>query len=568
MTLFSRKHIDFLLHEVSDLPELLKEEYFSGHDRETADMVLDTAFEIAQKEIEPHFVDSDQKEANYENGEVKVHPGVHGFVKSQAESGLLSATFPEEVGGSQLPESVAGAAAFIELCHSNSFPMYTDLLSGCVKLINSFGTTEQKETYISKMLTANWMGTMCLTEPQAGSSLAEINTKATPQNDGTYKIDGQKIFISAGDHDITENIIHLVLARIDGAPAGAKGISLFIVPKNNPKNCSESNDVKTIGLFHKMGQKATPAVHLAFGAEGKCTGYLLGKPNQGLPQMFKMMNSSRLGVGLTGLALSSAAYYTSNQYAHERKQGRIPGGNENVLIAEHPDVKRMLLKQKAIHEGGLALFIQVYSYLDWQKAGKEIEKYAALTELLTPVCKFYGSDQGYHSVNEGLQVLGGYGYTSDFPLEQMARDVRILSIYEGTNGIQAQAVLGRQVQVNGGAPFQLLRAEIEKTLSHLNDSCLFKRDFETSFKKLQQVTSTLLSKQNPTELLADATLYTEFLSLICVGWQWLKMSLATEQMDTEFNESFKQTIGYFFRYEFTKCLYLSEILLKENKITV
>jgi butyryl-CoA dehydrogenase len=568
LKLFSRKYIDFLLHEVSDLPHLLKEEYFSGHNAETTDMVLDTALEISKKEIEPYFTDSDRNEPAFEDGKVKVHPGVHGFVKSQAETGLLSATFPEETGGSQLPETVAGAASFIEFCYSNSFPMYTDLLIGCVKLISEFGTPEQKKTYVQKMLSAEWMGTMCLTEPQAGSSLSEISTRAIPQADGLYKIEGQKIFISAGDHDITENIVHLVLARIEGAPAGAKGISLFIVPKNKPENCAESNDVKTIGLFHKMGQKATPAVHLAFGAEGNCTGYLLGQPNQGLPQMFKMMNSSRLAVGLAGLALSSAAYYTSNQYAHERRQGRLPIGKENVVIAKHPDVKRMLLKQKAIHEGGLALFIQVYGYLDWQKAGKEVEKYAALTELLTPVCKFYGSEQGLHSVNEGLQVLGGYGYTCDFPLEQMARDVRILSIYEGTNGIQAQAILGRQVQVNGGASFKLLQGEIEKTLHLLSNSEAFLGDFEKSFEKLKVVTSTLLNKQNPKELLADATLYAEFFGLICVGWQWLKMSLFSEKMDSAFKTSFEETMGYFFRYEFPKCLYLNEILLKENKITV
>lgn len=568
MSLFSRKFIDFVLHEVSDLPQLLKEEYFAGHDRETADMVLDTAFEIAQKEIKPHFTDSDHNEAIFENGQVRVHPGISGFVKSQAESGLLSATFPEEIGGSQLPETVAAAASFIELCYSNSFPMYTDLLAGCVKLINSFGSDDQKKTFIPKMLSGEWLGTMCLTEPQAGSSLSEINTKAIPRPEGAYAIEGQKIFISAGDHDLTENIVHLVLARIEGAPAGAKGISLFIVPKSNPSDCRESNDVKTIGLFHKMGQKATPAVHLAFGSNGNCTGYLLGKPNRGLPQMFKMMNSSRLGVGLTGLALSSAAYYTSYQYAHERRQGRLPGGKEIVRIAQHADVVRMLLRQKAIHEGGLALFIQVYNYLDWQKAGKEMEKYATLTELLTPVCKFYGSEQGVQSVNEGLQVLGGYGYTRDFPLEQMARDVRILSIYEGTSGIQAQALLGRQVQANSGASFKILQSEIEDTLNAVDDSLHYKGIFEEAFEQLKKVTSTLLSKQTPEELLADATVYAEFFSLVCVGWQWLKMNLSSDKMDADFKASFGQTMGYFFRYEFTKCLYLSEILLKENKITV
>ncbi len=574
MKLYAGQHIRFLLKEVVHLKELLQHHYFSSHDEASAEMILDVADTLAEKYLLPVFKEGDRAPASWENGKVQTHPGVKEFVKNYAESGLLAARLPMESGGLQVPQSLLAAAEFIQLCSHNSLPMFTDLVKGCADLIESFGTTKQKETYLPEMLAGKWMATMCLTEPQAGSSLSEISTTAYKQEDGTYLIEGQKIFISAGDQDFSENIIHLVLARIKGAPAGVKGISLFIVPKNNPEECTLPNDVKTIGIFHKMGQKATPAVHLAFGENGNCRGYLLGEPDCGLIQMFQMMNGSRLGVGLTGIALSSAAYHHALQYAKERVQGRGLKTNEPVAIIQHPDVRRMLLTQKVIYEGGLALHLQCYRYLDLVKAGFDASRHAALLELLTPVCKTYGSEMGIKSVNLGLQVLGGYGYTEDFPLEQMARDVRILSIYEGTTAIQSLALLGRQVPVNNGESLNWLLAEMAETRQAAAGIDSLRKElelFEEGLAELERINRQLflVAKDKGAEnYLAEATSYMEFFGLICLGWQWLKMGVALQNQPETYRNSLRQSLRFFYTYEFTRINYLSEVILNTEGLTL
>ena len=468
MQLYSRKNIDFILHEVLEVEELCKDDYFQNHSKETFDLVLDMTDEISQKTSLPAFVDSDRNQPQLIEGQVKVHLGLHTFVKAYADAGMIASTFDESFDGQQLPKTIYAASEYIGMSAHNSFMMFTDLANGCANLIATFGNPEQKELYVSKLLSAEWLSSMCLTEPQAGSSLSDVATKATPNTDGTYKISGQKVFISAGDHDITPNIIHLVLARIEGAPAGVKGISLFIVPKNRVEDLNKSNDVTSIGIYHKMGQKATPAMHLSFGEKDNCIGYLLGEPHQGLTQMFKMMNGARLGVGMTGIACASAAYYHSLKYAQERIQGKRLDNSQKPVpakIIEHPDVRRMLFKQKAIIEGGLAFMLQCYFYIDKTRINPEKKAYYdTLLELLTPVAKTFGAEMGIVSVNQGLQVLGGYGYTEDFPLEQLARDVRICSIYEGTTGIQSLALLGREVFRNDKIALKYWLSEVETTL--------------------------------------------------------------------------------------------------------
>ena len=359
------------------------------------------------------------------------------IISEFSKSGLLASTFDEKQGGIQLPSMVFAAADFIIGNAHNGFEMFTSLSKGGAKLIDTFGSKELKERYLNKILVGEWTATMCLTEAQAGSSLSNITTTAYPNSDGTFKIKGQKIFISAGDHDITENIVHLVLARIAGAPAGVKGISLFAVPKkriSQGNNSLISNDVTSVGLYHKMGQRCTPTLHLEFGNEDNCEGHIVGAPNMGLTYMFQMMNSFRIGVGLAGSYIATAAYYASLQYAHERQQGRRLNNKDLTSsptpIINHPDVRRMLFLQKAIAEGTLALVMQCNKYADLESVseGDERERFHDLLELLTPVVKTYGAEMGAVAVNNGLQVLGGYGYTEDFILEQLARDIRIMSL--------------------------------------------------------------------------------------------------------------------------------------------
>lgn len=584
MQLYSRRNIDFILHEVLKVEELCEDDYFKNHSKETFDLVLDIADEISQKTSLPAFVDSDRNQPQLIEGQVSVHSGVHTFVKTYADVGMISATFDETFDGQQLPKTVYAASEYIGMSAHNSFMMFTDLANGCANLIATFGTQEQKDQYVTKLLSAEWLSSMCLTEPQAGSSLSDVGTKAIPQTDGTYKISGQKVFISAGDHDITPNIIHLVLARIEGAPAGVKGISLFIVPKNRVDDLQVSNDVTSIGIYHKMGQKATPAMHLAFGENDNCIGYLLGEPNHGLTQMFKMMNSARLGVGMTGIACASAAYHHSLKYAKERIQGKRLDENLKLVpakIIEHPDVRRMLFKQKAIVEGGLAFMLQCYFYIDQTRVNPDKKTYYdTLLELLTPVAKTFGAEMGIVSVNQGLQVLGGYGYTEDFPLEQLARDVRICSIYEGTTGIQSLALLGREVFRNDKIALKYWHSEVEVTLEKVRNEPKLKPfldDFEQKrslFKKVNGHLEKLLKEENAEIFLKDATAYMELFGLLNSAWQWLKMAeiaqLKINMSDSEskFYVSKIETMKFFFKYELRKVDQLAEILFQMDNLTI
>jgi alkylation response protein AidB-like acyl-CoA dehydrogenase len=598
---FSRRNIDFTLFEVLNVADLTKYEYYNAHDRETFSMVLDASTDIAEKIMKPAFVDADRHQPELIDGQVKVHQGIHDYFKAFSESGLLAAAFPFEFGGQQLPKVVSAAAESICGSANNSFVMYPDLTKGAANLIITYGTDAQKAQYAHKMLSGEWMGTMCLTETQAGSSLSDVATMAYPQADGTYKIKGQKIFISAGDHDVTNNIIHLVLARIEGAPKGTKGISLFIVPKmrentdgtsrNSREGVLESNDVDSIGIYHKMGQKATPAMHLGFGEKNDCIGYLLGQENRGLPHMFLMMNGARLGVGMGGIHIASAAYYASLQYAMERPQGRRLNEKnalgEPITIVHHPDVRRMLLLQKAIVEGGLGFILQCYTYLDLEKAHHDdpsvSQHYNDLLELLTPVAKTFGAEMGIVAVNQGLQVLGGYGYTEDFILEQLARDVRIMSLYEGTTGIQAQAILGRQIPRNGGKAVDIWLNEVQKDIDAAQAHEALKpyaAKLTTQIADWKNTTQHLLSiamKGDAEVYLSDANLYLELFGILNVAWMWLKQAtVAQKALDTQnpsgdehqFYASKIHTMQFYFHYELPRIQGLTTRLMDETVLTV
>ena len=594
MKTFSRRNLNFMIHEVLKAEELTQYPYFQDHSAETFDMVLDAATDVAEKILQPMFVDSDRNQPELKNGVVNVHPNIGKYLEAVGPSGLMAAPFKYEFGGQQLPEVVDAAKAFILGSAHNSAVMFTGLTAGSAHLIMAFGSPELQATYVEKMLNCEWTGTMCLTEPQAGSALADVQTMAYPQADGSYKIKGQKVFISAGEHDQRDNIIHLVLARIEGAPKGTKGISLMVVPKKRQGSNGTfdvDNDVTPTGIYHKMGQKATPAMHLTFGEKDDCIGYLVGEPHKGLSYMFQMMNESRLGVGMCGAYIASAAYYASLQYAKERPQGRRLN-NKNpeegpTLIINHPDVKRLLLSQKAIMEGSLALIMECARYADLLKVSTdpdEKEKYDLLLDLLTPVAKTYPAEEGIRSVSDGLQVFGGYGYTEDFPLEQMYRDIRITSIYEGTTAIQSLDLLGRKVTAKSGKSMQLLAAEVMQTIaaaSTFDELKPYADKLADEMKRMQKVTMHLLGlamKGDYEVFLADSKLYMDFFGIVSIAWQWLKQATVAKQAlvtqsslsaeDVTFYESKLHTMKFFFHYEVPKNLGLEARLLDTELLTV
>jgi alkylation response protein AidB-like acyl-CoA dehydrogenase len=591
---YSRRNLDFMLKEVLNVGELTKYPYFQDYTPDMFDMVLDTAEEIADKIMRPAYVDSDRNQPELVNGQVKVHPAVKDYVKAMGDSGMTGAMFKYEHGGQQLPTTVGAGSEFIRGAANNAFVMFTGLTAGSAHLILSFGTDELREKFAARMISGEWTGSMCLTEPQAGSSLTDVVTMAYPQADGTYKIKGQKVFISAGDHDIADNIVHLVLARIEGAPLGTKGISLMVVPKfrdNGSGSYTEDNDVISTGIYHKMGQKATPAMHLTFGDKDNSVGYLVGEPNQGLKYMFQMMNEARLGVGMGGTYIASAAYYASLEYAKERPQGRRLN-NKNLeegqtFIINHPDVKRMLLFQKAIVEGSLGLLMECYLWEDMiQALGKDSEEakpYQLMLDMMTPVAKTYPAEMGIKAVNEGLQVFGGYGYTEDFPLEQMARDVRIMTIYEGTTGIHSLTLLGRGITANGGKAPQLLFGEMMKTIEESkthDDLKPYAEKLEKELGRLQKVTMHLMgiaAKGDNEVFLADANLYMEMFGIITVAWIWLKQGIVAKNAlvtgshegdELAFYESKLHTMKFFFHYELVKTLSLAARLTDPEVLTI
>ena len=586
--------VKFLMNQVQDLNTVLTKERYQDHDSESVDLFLDSVKQFADKELFPYFKEMDEKPAYHKDGTVHVHPQVEKMMVEGGALGLISAPFDYEDGGLQIPLLVHTAAGYILDAANNHLPGYSGLTSGAAELIIAFGSDVLKEKFTPKMLTGEWGGTMCLTEPQAGSSLSDIVTKATPTDQGHYKISGQKIFISGGDHQYADNIVHLLLARIEGAPAGTKGISLFVVPKFRPDSDGNlhSNDVTTVADFQKMGQRGYCTTHLGFGDKDDCQGYLVGEANKGLHYMFLMMNGARIAVGRTASAIASGAYYASLEYANERPQGRklSSDGTKNLnqkqsLIVEHPDVRRMLLLQKAMVEGSMNLVFRAARYHDLEHTAtdkNEKHKYHNLLEMIIPVVKTYPSEAGIYSINNGLQVLGGYGFCTDYILQQYYRDIRICAIYEGTTGIQSQDLLGRKMMLNNGEGAQLLMAEINETL----EAALQTPGLENWAKQLgeqlqqtQQVLEHLVPfamKGDYERFLADASIFMEFFSLIIIGWSWLEIGVASKRalitgdtsQEADFYESKLEALEYFFVYELPKTKGHAEILMHPSSVTI
>jgi alkylation response protein AidB-like acyl-CoA dehydrogenase len=451
----------FVLYEQLGIERLCGFDKFKDFSRETFDMVLEEGAKLAAEVIAPLNSIADKEGCLYEKGKVKVPGAFHDAFKKYCEGGWIAASVDAEAGGQGLPNSVALAAAEMFVGASVSFTTYPGLTRGCANLIESFGTAEQKQLYLEKMYSGRWTGTMCLTEPQAGSAVGDVKCMAKKEGDH-YLLQGTKIFITAGDHDLTENIVHAVLARTENAPPGTKGLSLFIVPKIRiaaDGSLGDPNDVNCGGIEHKMGLKGSSTCTLNFGDDGKCHGYILGQENQGIQLMFQMMNEARLGVGLQGFALGNLAYLYALKYAKERIQGveitkiRDPQA-PRVAIIKHPDVRRMLMTMKGYAEGLRALIYRAAYYADLAGVAtdpKEKEYCDNMIDLLIPIVKAYSTDIAFRLTEWAIQVHGGYGYCGEYPVEQLCRDVKITSIYEGTNGIQAMDLVGRKLSMKKGA---------------------------------------------------------------------------------------------------------------------
>jgi butyryl-CoA dehydrogenase len=586
----SERNLKFLLYEVFDATSLTRYPYYEDHNRDIFDMVIETALKIGKDILRPNLQEMDKNPPQYVDGQVKVHPSVKVFLKECGNGGWIGSNAPAEMGGQQLPLMIAFACRFIFSAANYSAMVYPILTDGAAHLIEVFGSDALKETYIPKMFSGEWQGTMALTEPQAGSSVGDITTVAEPTDQGYHMIRGQKIFISASDHDAVENVVHLMLARIKGAPPGVKGISLFAVPKfrHNKRGELVFNDVNIAGLYHKLGYKGSPITQMSMGENNDCRGWLVGEPNRGLACMFQMMNEQRIDVGLGAAGIASSAYYTALDYCKERPQGRRLSDKDpskpQVPIIEHADVKRMLLFQRAIVEGSLSLLFQCARYADMEivLSGKEKEKYSLLLDLLTPVAKSYPSEMCILSVSQALQCLGGYGYCDEFPVEQHYRDVRIHPIHEGTTGIQGQDLLGRKVRIKDGRALVLFLEKVQETTAAAHaipELKTYAEALENAIGSLKQVTAHLLdvaANQGPEIFLADATLYLEFFGIISVAWQWLLQGITIQKglenspsgSEGDFLQGKLHTMRFFFAYELPKIRALAETLLEGDGLTV
>jgi len=575
-TLLSSRNLAFELYEVLDAEGLTQRERFAEHNRETFDAAIGTARSLAEKLFAPHNRKGDEHEPRYEDGKAILIPEVKPAVDAFLEAGFLNAARSFEVGGMQLP-TLLSQACFAHFQSANAATTsYPFLTMGAANLIESFGTDEQKRRFLQPMIDGRFFGTMALTEPHAGSSLSDIRTRAEPAADGTYRLKGNKIFISGGDHPLSENIVHMVLAKLPDAPAGVKGISLFIVPKflvNDDGSLGKRNDVLLAGLFHKMGWRGTTSTALNFGDNGECVGYLVGKPHQGLSCMFQMMNEARIGVGMGAVMLGYAGYLYSLEYARERPQGRLPDSKDPntapVSIIQHADVKRMLLTQKAYVEGAFDLGLYAARLFDdTTTLETEVERKQAheLLDLLTPIVKSWPSEFCLKANELAIQILGGHGYTREYPVEQYYRDNRLNPIHEGTHGIQSLDLLGRKLAQNGGAGLKQLIRLIVNTAerAHAYESLTSLREpLEKLVARLQTVTIGLLTDLGQGKVnssLANSALYLKVFGHTVIGWRWLEQAIRAEEglakgnaADVGFYKGKLQAARYFLTWEVPGC---------------
>ncbi|QPG67472.1 acyl-CoA dehydrogenase [Mycolicibacterium mucogenicum DSM 44124] len=579
----SRRDLDFLLYEWLDVVELTKHEHFAEHSRDTFDAVLDLSADIATKRFAPHNKKADHNPPFVdESGKVVLIDEIKQALDDFNGAGLMASSFDERVGGMQLPNVVAqSSAAFFRAANPATFS-YAFLTVGNANLLTEYGTEEQIDTWVRPMLEGRYFGTMCLSEPDAGSSLADISTKATKAADGTYRVTGTKMWITGGDHELSENIVHLVLAKVPGGGPGVKGISLFIVPKFLTDGTR--NDVALVSLNHKMGNHGTTNALLNFGDgshqptdEPGAVGYLVGEEHRGLAYMFHMMNEARVAVGSMATAIGYAGYLTSLEYAKVRTQGRPVGDKDpsraQVAIIEHADVKRMLLAQKSYVEGALALGLYCARLVDQIKifTGAERDEAELMLEVLTPIAKSWPSQWCLEANNLGIQIHGGYGYTTEYDVEQQYRDNRLNAIHEGTHGIHGIDLLGRKVVMQGGAGLKLLQSRIGDTVQTALQSeatAGYARDLQAQTDRLAEVTAVLWAAGDPETTLANSTAYLEAAGHIVMAWIWLEQLVAAGGNTGNFYDGKRAAAQYFFRYELPKVTTQLDLLASLDRTTV
>ena len=488
------RDIRFALYEVMPFDKLLALPPYREHDRQSIDLVLDESFKFTREVLAPLNRPGDVQGCRYDDGKVILPDGHAQAYHAYCENGWLGVSSPAELGGMGLPNAVGVATGEMSIGANCSLGLSAGLTRAATSLLHEHASEELKEAYLSKMLCGEWQGTMCLTEPQAGSAVGDIKTLAKPDGDA-WLITGTKSFITSGDHDMCDNFVHLVLARTPDAPKGFKGISLFLVPKYRLTDSGEPgefNDVVCAGIEHKLGLKGSPTCTMNFGEEDHCRAWLIGNEGEGLRLMFHMMNEARIGVGLQSLGLASQAYLYAREYAKERIQGVDIEEMRNldaprVLIAHHPDVRRMLLWCKAMVEGSRAFVYQATYWADTafhSEDEKEREECRGLLEFLTPICKAYLSDRAFKVTELALQVMGGYGYVAEYPVEQHMRDVKIASIYEGTNGIQALDLIGRKLAAKQGAYFRALFERMDRFVTDHKDHAALGDDVQAFAKQM------------------------------------------------------------------------------------
>ncbi|HJV87754.1 MAG TPA: acyl-CoA dehydrogenase [Noviherbaspirillum sp.] len=579
--ILSRRDLDFLLFEWLQVQRLSERPRFADHSRDTFAAALDTYESIASDFFAPHNKKNDASEPHFDGERVTVNPEVKAALQAFSQAGLIAARQPYELGGMQLPCAVERAGIAWMMAANISTAGYAFLTIANAELLLTYGTPQQIDCYVRPMMEGRFLGTMCLSEPQAGSSLADIRTRAEPRGDGSYRLFGNKMWISGGEHEVSDNIVHLVLAKIPGKDGkllpGVQGISLFVVPKflvaeNGARGAH--NDVVLAGLNHKMGYRGLPNCLLNFG-EGKhrpggesgAVGYLIGEPGAGLACMFKMMNEARIAVGLSAAALGYTGYLHALDYARSRPQGRLPSEKRpeqpQVSIIEHADVRRMLLAQKAYAEGGMALALYSARLVDEQHtAADEKSRIEAerLLDLLTPITKSWPSQWCLEANNLAIQVHGGYGYTREYNVEQFYRDNRLNPIHEGTHGIQAIDLLGRKVRLHDGQSMELLAQKIDQAVaaaSQFGRLAGFTADLASAWAALRDTTKLLYQVPDATSRLANASPYLEAFGHVVLAWIWLEQATVaaraleqtTDAKARDFYQGKLQACQYFFQWE-------------------
>jgi alkylation response protein AidB-like acyl-CoA dehydrogenase len=534
------RDVRFALFELLELEKFIKKyPKYAEFDRDSFESILDLAEKISVEKVYPFYKESDKEGCTYDpkTAGVKIPKSYHAALDAYYEAGFYGITETPDIGGMGVPQCITAAIHEIVGAGNTNFTMYGGLSLGSMELIHSFGTKELKETYIPKMMSGEWGGTMCITEPNAGSDLGPVKTKAIRQPDGTFKIVGQKIFISCGENDHFKNIIHAVLARIEGDPAGTKGLTLFTVPKfrvNADGSLGKPNDVICSGIEHKMGIKGCSTCTMTFGDNNDCTGYLLGEERKGLRAMFQMMNGARIGVGMQSQALASMAYMHAVTYAKNRIQGShvaqmMDPNPKAVTISQHPDVKRMLMYMKSHVEGMRIIAYYLYQSLDIARigSGEEKKEAQAIADLMIPILKAGFTDAGVDITSTAMQVHGGYGYTQEYPVEQMMRDSKIFAIYEGTNGIQAMDLTMRKILMNPEQyNYKILKKRMQEVIDRAKGVVEDKYIalVERGLQKLDEVVGMMngqIAKSLFMHLFMNATPLLEAMFMLCLAWAHL-----------------------------------------------